>query len=79
MYIYIYIVIHRQTVLLCQNFSVSHETLQAGIETHLNLHQADDILLSQACDSAAAHELMDMYQVSFVCILCYQIPKCWIH
>ena len=74
-YIYIYIVIQRQTVSLYHNSSVWLDTLQARIETHLTLHQANGIPLIQAYDSTLPRELTHMYQISFVYILHHRIPK----
>ena len=45
----------------------------AGIETHLTLHQADDIPVGPDNQSASAWELTYMYQISFAYILRYRI------
>ena len=67
--IYIYMLSSTDRLFRCiitLQCSQTRDTLQAGIETRLNLRQADDILLSQACDLTSDWEF-NTYVLTFVC------------
>ena len=75
LYIYIYIYIYRCITTLL--YSYTRKTLQTRIETpHLTLHQIDYLSHGKLVTQRQIWNLIHMYKLSFIFILCYCIPKC---